>query len=533
MTVALLALLLTSPRAHADIYRVDNNQVIPGTTGITPGPGIDLSNWNTLDHQLEDANLQSIDLSGASFATSDLAYAAFSGSTCINVNLTGANLANAAFDYSNVTGVLFAGATVQGTSFLHATGLTFTQIASTGSYQNKNLSGVGLMGMDLSGCDFSNQNLTNSSVISSTLSGTIFTGALVQGTYFSADTGLTFAQIESTASYQQKNLTGILFNDMDLHIWNFSSQNLNFALLYNSNLTQANFTNANLTNANLSMSTLNHANLRNADLTGATLEATDFSDANLSNAKLANTSFAGAIPGGGGGRGGTGIQAHSTLSRANLSNADLSNAHMPNTIMTNANLSGANLTNTNLIKADLTCADLRGAIGWAPDASTITSNTIRPDGVIQGLALSGSQRLFIRNNPMAITVNNSAAFDPTSTLEFLVESDWTSVIQFGAGVTPSLGGTLDLELADGVDPSNLLGRTFHLFAWNSALAPANQFVDITTEAGLNWDTSNLYANGTVTLTAIPEPATLVLLGAAFAVLLCPCRKRSRRKAIYP
>ena len=31
-----------------------------------------------------------------------------------------------------------------------------------------------------------------------------------------------------------------------------------------------------------------------------------------------------------------------------------------------------------------------------------------------------------------------------------------------------LGGTLDLEFADGVDPSTLLGETFQLFNWSGA-----------------------------------------------------------------
>ena len=171
------------------------------------------------------------------------------------------------------------------------------------------------------------------------------------------------------------------------------------------------------------------------------------------------------------------------------------------------------------------------ANGWSPDTTTITSNTIRLDGTIQGIALIAGERLIIRNNPIAILINTSASFDPASTLQFLVNENWTSPIAFSPGLNPSLGGTLDLELADGVDPSNLLGESFHLFTWNTPLDLSNHFSAITTESGLNWDTSNLYTNGNVTLTAIPEPDTLFLIGLGLAWLLAQRSSKTQPKSI--
>ena len=40
--LTLLVLVATAASGRADIYRWDNGQVIPGTEGITPGPGVDL-----------------------------------------------------------------------------------------------------------------------------------------------------------------------------------------------------------------------------------------------------------------------------------------------------------------------------------------------------------------------------------------------------------------------------------------------------------------------------------------------------------
>lgn len=63
-----LCLVLAAPLAlHADIFRTDNGQVIPGTEGITPQPGVQL------DHrELEYALLTGLDLMSSNFAFSNL-----------------------------------------------------------------------------------------------------------------------------------------------------------------------------------------------------------------------------------------------------------------------------------------------------------------------------------------------------------------------------------------------------------------------------------------------------------------------------
>ena len=68
------------------------------------------------------------------------------------------------------------------------------------------------------------------------------------------------------------------------------------------------------------------------------------------------------------------------------------------------------------------------------------------------------------------------------------------------------------------DLVSLVGTEFRLFNWNGRLTPGSQFVSITTVPGAQWDLSNLYTDGTVTLTGIPEPATLALFGLGFFAL---------------
>jgi hypothetical protein len=52
------ALLITLPATgNAEIFRRDSWQVIPGTEGIEPGPGLQLEQWNTEEHNLRHAQL--------------------------------------------------------------------------------------------------------------------------------------------------------------------------------------------------------------------------------------------------------------------------------------------------------------------------------------------------------------------------------------------------------------------------------------------------------------------------------------------
>jgi uncharacterized protein YjbI with pentapeptide repeats len=403
------------------------------------------------------------------------------------------------YDFVTVTltNANFTGAIVKGANFT-GSGLAASQLYSTASYASGDLTGIGLAANNLTGWNFANQNLTNASFFSreaygtSVLTNATFRGAIVKGANFSGTTyyGFTASQLYSTASYSSGDLTGIVLDGNKMTGWNFANQNLSnaqfdVAYLAFENSDEAVY--ANLTNANLT----------NANLTGAVFYDSTLTNANFTNANL------------------TGARVGSTLTNANFTNASLANAVVV-----------GNMTNTNF-----TGADLRGAFWYPNDGSIpttiITHDTIRPDGSIQGLALQAGEKLVIRNDPIAITVTTSASIDNAATLQFLLDDAWTSPVGFAPGLIPALGGTLDLELAAGVDPASLLGESFQLFDWNGALPVDNQFATITTEPGLTFDVSNLYSTGNVTLTAVPEPSSLALCLLALGALLLLAWRRKR------
>lgn len=141
-----------SSYVEADVLRWDNGKVIPGTQGITPGPAVDLRNWNTDSHNLRYADLSAgLNLSAGDFTGSWLDYA----------HLQGANLTNALFRFATLSHADVSGAVVTGADLGSAIDFTAEQLYSTASYQAKNLQRVVLGYNDFTGWNFSGQDLSN------------------------------------------------------------------------------------------------------------------------------------------------------------------------------------------------------------------------------------------------------------------------------------------------------------------------------------------------------------------------------------
>jgi hypothetical protein len=129
-----------------------------------------------------------------------------------------------------------------------------------------------------------------------------------------------------------------------------------------------------------------------------------------------------------------------------------------------------------------------------------------PDGSINGLDLSGARTLVVRNytaSSIPISVHTSATMGTNGTLQVVLDgSAWGSTISFDSGIPVSLGGTLDVTFASGVNAASLLGTPVQLFNW-SGVTPAGQFTwqdDLGGAASAYvWDSSHLYSAGTVTL----------------------------------
>lgn len=391
---AIICLCAAVTSVSGQIYNWQTGQVIPGTEGITPGPGINLSGWNTESHNLRYANLTSnleggvliqnspLDLTGADFSNSFLKDAEFYETILNSVNFSGADLTGADLDDTSVFDANFTNATV---AHAKVPSLTQSQLYSTASYQSKNLEGINLgyrsiAGWDFTGCDLSGAAmnvggtiLTNAVVVNGTFGGIL---AYVNGTLIGTTVP---AEISTTASYQQKDMHGMTFPSDDLTGWDLSGQNL--------------------AGGNFESSILNNVNFAGANLTGVQFQNTDLTNANFTNAIVAQADF---LPMDGAGYFNpviiTEAQLESTASYKNgdmhgirlpqglsLAGADLQNENLSNSVLyfcdlTGANLSGANLTGAEawakLDRANLEGADLSGAYLGLPLTGANLTNAI-------------------------------------------------------------------------------------------------------------------------------------------------------------
>ncbi|MBE3096769.1 MAG: pentapeptide repeat-containing protein [Planctomycetes bacterium] len=356
--LALGLALLFWQGAAATIYNWQTGQPIPGTEGITPQPGVDLSDWNTASHNLQYGDFRTTDLNHSHFEDSWLDYAHFGGAnltsadihyaTLSGANLSGANLTSAFLRYATLTSANLTDAVVQGAYFGYTTSRGFTkeQLYSTASWKAKDLTGIGLAGNDLSGWNLTGQNLTEAKIGSATLTGADLTDALVQKADFGDTTsrGFTKEQLYSTASWKAKDLTGIRLGGNNLPELNLAGQNL----------TSAYFSGATLSGADLS-----GANLTSAFLKGATLTGADLADAVVQGADFGSTTS----------RGFTKEQLYST---AGWKAKDLRRIGLAGNDLSGWNLAGQNLTSAHL-SATLTGAELTDAVVQGADFGSTTS----------------------------------------------------------------------------------------------------------------------------------------------------------------
>jgi uncharacterized protein YjbI with pentapeptide repeats len=483
------------------------------------------------------ASYKAFDLSGVIFSHTDL-----TGWSFANQNLT-----NAQFYSSTLTNANISDAIIKGASF-QETLITSAQLCSTASYKTKDLTGVKLQNNDLSGINFAEQNLTDADLSNAVLTGAdlhqanLTNANLIYANFSGANlhqanlTGANFDTADlSGADLHQTNLTGISFVETKFINANFSKSDLTKAGFMNAKFSGANFTDAIITGASFLSSPIapeqlySTANYKNKNLSGVNFPLMNLTGFNLSNQNLTNVSFF-----------------QTTLTNVDFTDAIVNNVDFFYTKITSSQLystasykskdlsgisfedndlsgwifAGQNLIHasfSNVTNADFSGADLRGVPSSSTLSNAIQTNMIKPDGSINGLNLSGGKMLIVRNYhcypssselPIAINILKAMNIGTDGTLQFrLDEENWDSKISFAPGISVALGGQLELLFADGVDVAGQVGRTFSIFDW-TGVTPTGSF---NVDSPYSWNLNSLYETGTITLQAVPEPASVVLL----------------------
>jgi uncharacterized protein YjbI with pentapeptide repeats len=332
----LVALLAISSSARADIFQweyinpADPDQGKRQSTTLAPdGAGVDV-------------------VPGAVLSGRNLTMAYLIGADLTNASAVRTNLTKSDVSRADLTNAYFAVATLTGADFRHS-----------------NLTATTFYEANLTGANVRETHAANSTFSAATLTDADFTGAEVRGANFeivwvvgSIGTGITPAQLYSTASYQALDLRGIVLRHNQLSGVNFASQNL--------------------TNVNFGAAVLTGANFRDADVRGANFSR-----------ELATSLL---IPFG------TGITLDQLYSTASYQAKDLSGVSFGSNNLSSSNFVGQNLTNASfygasLTGADFTTADTRGAQYLDLSGVTTTANLVHPDGHVAGLNLAVGEKL--------------------------------------------------------------------------------------------------------------------------------------------
>jgi fibronectin-binding autotransporter adhesin len=155
--------------------------------------------------------------------------------------------------------------------------------------------------------------------------------------------------------------------------------------------------------------------------------------------------------------------------------------------------------------------------------SLASNQTLMGLGTVNGgMSLSEGATLSPGASPGLITVNGDLNAQAGSTMLFELAStnDYDRVVGVSA---LTLAGTINVTLFNAYNPT--AGATFDLFDWSGVLTDGGYTLNTPVlDPGYSWDTTSFETDGT--LTVIPEPATIGLLGLMGAALLL--RRRSRR-----
>ncbi|WYJ07607.1 pentapeptide repeat-containing protein [Opitutia bacterium KCR 482] len=362
--------------------------------------GADLTNTKLENSELSNVNFSGATLANTSFTDATVKGANFSSSGITEIQLESTksykdkdlsgiklgsnNLENWDFNGQNLSGASFENVTFGGTDFTNADttnanfsktagkGFTESQLQSTKSFADKNLSGINFSENDLSGWNFAGLNLSNVLFKNATLDGLDISAANLTNTTAG---GLTKEQFYATKNYKDGDLSGIDFSQNDLSNWNFAGKDLSNSKFASAKLEDSEISGANLTNVAIkdqisstkSYKDKNFAgtNFTNVDLSGVDLQGQDFTNAILasadfSNAEIGSANFSNTIANGftesqfastknyaDGNLQGV-ILAGNNLSGWNFAEKDLSGAGFENADITNADFASANLSNTTL-----------------------------------------------------------------------------------------------------------------------------------------------------------------------------------------
>lgn len=286
----------------------------------------------------------------------------------------------------------------------------YKTIASGVKFTGSNLTNANFNSATLNDTDFTDTNLTNANFTKATLTGANLSGAEIRGAKFANATGFTSEMLCSTASYANKDLSGVYVSYVTIDGVNFDGVNLSdvsfsFCTISNVDFTKTATPNFNLTLQSSTLSNVNFTglNLEKVELYGVTYgEGVNYTDVILPS----GSAFLGEIP--------TEVLMQTwnyksgTLNLALTNNKRIDgldlegfrvNCNFSNSSLKNINFKDADLTGSEFDRADVSGADFTDAIindVWMDD-SNFTSQQLESTKSYKQKDLSGVTMRYLDN----------------------------------------------------------------------------------------------------------------------------------------
>ena len=538
------------------------------TDAIVEGANFNYSSPITSGNKLNTEQLYST----ASYKNKNLTGCGFANIDLTKCNFTGINLTNVVFTATRLAGCDFTDAIIEGASFRNtvSNGFNQEQLYSTASYKNKNLRGVSFARNDLlrlngnpSAWDFTGQDLTNADFSYSLITGAnysnvfrpvILTDAIIEGADFSnlqtyeayagLKYGITSSQLYSTASYKNKNLTGIKFGDNYMVGFDFTGQNMTNVSFLGAELNNADFTNANLTNVDFRFSDISNANFDNAIIEGAYLSdirtnqlysTASYKEKNLKGVTFSAYSYGGWLAG-------------ADFAGQNLMNADFTGQSLNNTDFTKADLRGGTMKSNYVVTKNTIMGDGRikdFSMVSSDDSFSIRKYTPAAEGgemisakIGEDATISGGAELALENgaeleviDAASFSVANGSSIiintDADSSTKVLIASDATLAFETGSILSVNIEcdeaeyEALQVSIMDFEDGACITGLDA-LVKGETILLSVND-----SEWLGDWDYS--IENNQMLISIIPEPATVAAILGAIALTFVIRYKKGHRK----
>lgn len=150
----------------------------------------------------------------------------------------------------------------------------YKTIASGVKFTGSNLTNANFNSATLNDTDFTDTNLTNANFTKATLTGANLSGAEIRGAKFANATGFTSEMLCSTASYANKDLSGVRMSYVTIDGLDFDGVNLSDVSFSFCTISNVDFTKTATPNFNLS---LYYSTISNVNFTGLNLEKVELS----------------------------------------------------------------------------------------------------------------------------------------------------------------------------------------------------------------------------------------------------------------